>query len=241
MILSLQIKRGNSMVNIIAHRGVWTKKSEQNSLKSFKLAFQMNYGIETDIREVQGCLVIAHDINITNIIPLEEVFILYNQYNCNSMLALNIKVAGVEIILKELLRKHNITNYFVFDQTIPDTVNYIVNNVHYYIRHSDYELIPDKVNKILYKNAKGVWLDQFELSEQNGLWFKEDILIEHLVNNKRVAIVSPELHLWGREVYKKLWLKYIDYFHILKERDYNLNMLAICTDYPTHVKENLNL
>ena len=73
----------------------------------------------------------------------------------------------------------------------------------------------------MFEEAAGVWLDCF-----NSDWFyKEDI--ENLLNkNKKVCIVSPELH--NRE-YKKVWERYKDVKDIM-----------ICTDYPMEAVRYFN-
>ena len=49
-------------MEIIAHRGFWRKKTDQNTIGAFKLALNNHFGIETDIRDQNGQLVISHDI-----------------------------------------------------------------------------------------------------------------------------------------------------------------------------------
>ena len=60
------------MLKIIAHRGFWLEKSEQNSLKAFKKAFENGFGVETDVRDFNGELVISHDIATKNALPLRK-------------------------------------------------------------------------------------------------------------------------------------------------------------------------
>ena len=38
-------------MQILAHRGFWREKKEQNSLASLAKAFEMGFGIETDLRD----------------------------------------------------------------------------------------------------------------------------------------------------------------------------------------------
>ena len=42
------------MIEILAHRGFWREKKEQNSLASLAKAFEMGFGIETDLRDGGG-------------------------------------------------------------------------------------------------------------------------------------------------------------------------------------------
>ena len=49
-------------MQIISHRGFWKSKNEQNTIISFQRSFENGFGIETDIRDLNGKLVISHDI-----------------------------------------------------------------------------------------------------------------------------------------------------------------------------------
>ena len=66
------------MLEIIAHRGLWqdTKnpndKSAQNTLKAFERAFEGGFGVETDLRDFAGQIVISHDIATPKAPPLRE-------------------------------------------------------------------------------------------------------------------------------------------------------------------------
>ena len=46
---------------IISHRGIGFRK-EQNTLGAFAECFKSGFGIETDIRDYNGKLVVSHDI-----------------------------------------------------------------------------------------------------------------------------------------------------------------------------------
>ncbi len=49
------------MLNIVAHRGFWKSKSEQNTNIAFQRAFKSGFSVELDIRDYNNRLVIAHD------------------------------------------------------------------------------------------------------------------------------------------------------------------------------------
>ena len=49
------------------------KKNEQNKLVAFKRAINSGFGIETDIRDFNGKLVISHSLPDTNSIKLSEL------------------------------------------------------------------------------------------------------------------------------------------------------------------------
>lgn len=201
-------------MHIIAHRGYWETLEEQNTIKSIEKAFDNGYGIETDIRDYCGKLVISHNIATDRAETAEALFELYHRKGCSLTLALNIKADGIQALLMALLEKYNVQNYFLFDMSIPELIVNQKMNLHFFTRQSDVE--PECVQ---YAKADGVWLDSF---------FEEGFLTEnkiamHLKSHKKVCIVSPELH--GRDGYS-FWAK-------LKEWSFaDEEQLYLCTDMP---------
>ena len=47
---------------ILSHRGYWKSEKERNQEVAFHRSFDLGYGTETDIRDIQGKLVISHDM-----------------------------------------------------------------------------------------------------------------------------------------------------------------------------------
>ena len=47
---------------ILSHRGYWKSEEERNQEVAFHHSFDLGYGTETDIRDIQGKLVISHDM-----------------------------------------------------------------------------------------------------------------------------------------------------------------------------------
>ena len=206
---------------IISHRGYWKHKSEKNTIQAFERSFSLGFGIETDLRDFQGELVISHDIADSKCISLEEFFRLYASFNNDLPLALNIKADGLQQKLKQLLIKFKITNYFVFDMSVPDFKGYLKSGLNCFTRQSEYELSPS-----FYEPAMGVWLDEFE-----SHWIDESTIIKHHSNNKKICIVSPELH---QRDYIKEWAFY-------KNLEVKENKkLIICTDFPEEARRFFN-
>jgi len=227
-------------IEIIEHRGGWCDSFEnvhiqdiQNSMKTFEKSFQRGNGIEFDIRDLNGVLVISHNMPTGEESRLEELLKLYHKYKCSSSLAINIKSSELQGSLKSLLEKYKIKNYFTFDMSIPDTLKYMQAGLTFYIRHSEYESYHDPY---LYEKATGVWLDQFNEISYNSSWQTRKILEKHLRKDKKVVIVSPELHPWGRrpqdKLYQKVWSIYKENFESLLLKNYNISKIAICTDFP---------
>ncbi len=197
-------------MKILAHRGYWRTVEEKNTLAAIQRAFDNGYGIETDIRDYSGNLVVAHNIGDANCPLFEEVLRIYRQMNCDLFLALNVKADGIQELLEKLLEKYSVTNYFVFDMSIPEQVVYRTNGFRYFTRLSDYETEP-----VLLQDADGVWMDEWEKS-----WIDTDAVMRYLNMGKRVSIISPEIH--GRER------------HLLWDKLKNIKSdnLFLCTDVP---------
>ena len=195
---------------IISHRGFWIEKSEQNTIESFKRALDRNFGIETDLRDFNGKIVISHDIPNSNSLELDDLFNLYIKYRNPAPLALNIKSDGLFSLLFEKLSYYNIINYFVFDMSVPDMLHYKKLALNFYTRMSEIEIKP-----VLYNDAKGIWLDEFYNN-----WINKELLNELMYDNKNVCIVSPELH---KRTYHLEWNLY---------KQCENKKIMICTDFP---------
>ena len=201
------------MMEIISHRGYWNEVQEKNTKPAFIRSFEKGYGTETDLRDFNGEIVISHDIPNDNAILLSDFFKIYKSSGKSEKLALNIKSDGLQKKLFSELINYQITNYFVFDMSIPDTIGYINDNINFFSRQSEHEL-----NPVFYDKCKGVWLDAFE-----GIWYESKLILDHLENNKQVALVSPELH---KRDTNDLW-------KMLKSNNIHLEKnLILCTDRP---------
>ena len=208
-------------MKILAHRGFWKTEDEKNSFEAIRKAFQKGFGIETDIRDYRGRLVISHNIADGKAFALEKVFECYNEQGCSLMLALNVKADGIQDPLKVLLEKYNIRNYFMFDMSIPEQVVYRDRGFRFFTRCSDIETVP-----VQYGSAQGVWADSFYSD-----WVSAEAVRSFLKDGKAVSLVSPELHGKSRE---KLW-------SMLKDNDLHLEEdLYLCTDVPDIAKEYFN-
>ena len=92
-------------MKIISHRGYWKRLAEQNTIKAFQRSFALGFGTETDIRDLQGELVVSHDMPKGDEMRLEKFLALVSSYeDAHSLtLALNIKSDGLLIPLKNIL------------------------------------------------------------------------------------------------------------------------------------------
>lgn len=201
--------------DIIAHRGYWKTKSEQNTMASFERALTKGYGIETDLRDAKQRIVIAHDAFPDQAPTFEQFCELYKKLDSDCPLALNIKADGLLVKLKEVLAAYAIDNFFIFDMSIPETLKTVKTGLKFYSRISEYEPVD-----VFADHSAGIWFDSF----QGQMALTEKYLLEH--KNKPFCVVSPELH--SRDDYKKQWaaLKMLD-----------SRRIQICTDFPDLAKE----
>ena len=84
------------MIEIISHRGIWHDKEDRNTLSSFEKSLELGFGIETDIRDHEGEIVISHDPpkQSKNLVTFDEFLFLYQSSKVKPNLALNIKADG---------------------------------------------------------------------------------------------------------------------------------------------------
>ena len=204
-------------MKIISHRGYWNSKPEQNSIEALTYSLDSGFGIETDIRDFNGNLVISHDLPNKNSLALEHMFECYNERGSSLQLALNIKSDGLQFELMKLLEKYRIINYFVFDMSIPDFMSYASMQIKSYLRLSEYES-----DLSLYDQSKGIWLDSFD-----KIWYDKNLILQHSSLDKHICIVSDELH---RRDHIYHWNFLFD------EGIHLLDNITLCTDFPELAK-----
>lgn len=204
-------------MKILSHRGYWKNQKEKNSLVAFERSFEKGYGIETDIRDLDGHLVVSHD-HVTyksDIVYLRDLLKLIKNFSLNSSItiALNVKADGLASLLKSELDNliSEDLDFFVFDMSVPDMREYFNNKFKVYSRVSEVEPNPS-----FYDQCSGIWLDSF-----NSNWFDEKVIKRFLDDSKQVCIVSSELH--SREK-SDLW----DIIYPLRKE----TSLTLCTDLP---------
>jgi len=207
---------------IVSHRGYWLQEIEKNSAVAFDRSFSLGFGVETDIRDRDGQLVISHDPANRECVTLDTFFQLYLQYPARPTLALNIKADGLQDALQNQLKVFGIESYFVFDMAVPDGLLYLRRGMSTFTRHSEYEPVPP-----YYEKAHGVWLDEFD-----GHWLTDKVIEQHISAGKAVCIVSPELH---KREYAHEWQHYREI-----EKRIGKDRLMLCTDLPEHAKEFFN-
>jgi glycerophosphoryl diester phosphodiesterase len=209
-------------VIVLAHRGWWLDPSEKNSRQALVRAFEAGYGVETDLRDLEGRVVVSHDPPAGDgHMTLPELLELYKSYGEPGALALNIKADGLQRALAEALEATEISNYFVFDMSVPDGLGYLRQGLTAFTRSSEYETAPAFLDR-----AAGVWVDAFETD-----WVDADDLRELSAGGRALALVSPELH--GRP-HQAVWSKW------QKVAGAAQGVLMICTDHPEAADATFN-
>ena len=183
-------------MKIIAHRGYWNEQIECNSPQALYAALTHGYGVESDLRDYQGRLVISHNIAEETSQDAEEVFRWLGENQDRFCFAINIKADGLKELIQKQLAENHIKNYFLFDMSVPQMVEFQQMGLTYFTRQSEVE--PDPV---MYETAAGIWIDGFWEND----WIREGLLQGHISKGKSVCLVSPELHgkeplLFGRQL-----------------------------------------
>lgn len=202
----------------ISHRGYWKTAEEKNTAVAFDRSFLLGFGTETDLRDLGGQLVIAHDPPLSGAMPADDMFSQVAAHDPALPMALNIKADGLQTLVCDAVERHGLTGCFVFDMAVPDAVQWLKTGIAVFTRHSDIETTP-----AFYEQADGVWLDAF-----GNDWWDMDVVAAHLNAGKQVAVVSPELH--ARD-YTAVW-------SMMKESTIcQSNDIILCTDIPETAKE----
>lgn len=196
-------------MKILSHRGYWRSVDEKNRLAAFERTLSHGFGTETDVRDRDGALVVAHDPGETGTLAWSDLIDMFS--GSDMALAVNVKADGLAPLLLNAFEGRDV-DWFAFDMSLPEMVRYLSLGVPFFSRHSDFEPTPS-----FYEQAQGVWLDAFETD-----WFDQDMIAGHLASGKRVCVVSPELH--GRS-YDSVW-------RMLSGFPLDTPGLMLCTDHP---------
>lgn len=164
-------------MNFIAHR--------RNTIHELN-ATPPHYGVEVDIRSINDTLMIHHDPFKTGE-RFEDWLAVYR----HGTLILNVKEEGLEARLIELMKTHDIKDYFFLDQSFPFLMKWSNAGEHHCaVRVSEYESIETALT--LAGKVDWVWVDcftHFPLHHMDA---------ERLKNaGFKLCLVSPELQ--GRD------------------------------------------
>lgn len=189
---------------IFAHRGLWLEFGHNpNSEEALAEAVIQGFSLETDIRDLDGDVVISHDPP-TRMSPSPSLGFLLNLVDSSALvtLALNVKSDGLGKLLEPINCDH-----FFFDMSFPERVKYLQAGLPVAERVSEFEqpqLNPSEDTR--------VWLDMFHFD-----W----ILERAYAITGPTVLVSPELH--GRDP-SKVW-RWV-------RENWTTFPVSICTDMP---------
>lgn len=204
-------------MRILAHRGYWKTEREKNTLRSIQAALENGYGFESDIRDYCEKLVISHNVASACSPEAEKVMALLHEYQDKYCFAINIKADGLIDALKYLLKYYEISNYFTFDMSIPQMLEYKQSELCFFTRKSEFEPEP-----VMYSDAAGIWVDAFE----DDSWITGNLLKKYLDDGKKICIVSPDLH--GKSNHT--------FWNRLKNFKIGFENVYLCTDHPDEAK-----
>lgn len=142
-------------------------------------------GVEVDLRDVEGDIVLSHDPYVFTNSGIE--FDEYLKHYKHSFLILNIKSERIEYRVLELLKGHNITNYFFLDSSFPMMYKLSTEGEkNIAVRYSEFESIytVTRVSGMF----NWVWVDCFTKLPLNHYIFQ---LMK--IGNYKVCLVSPDL------------------------------------------------
>lgn len=210
-------------MEILAHRGYWRRPEEKNTLPAFKRALKLGYGIELDLRDCNGSLVISHDppLPTRKLLQWSQFLGLY-QGTCSARtirptIAVNIKANGLAQMVWKTIPPTWRENFFFFDMAAPDALPYLRLSATVFTRHSELEPVP-----AYYAEAQGVWMDEFAQS-----WISDAAMRAHVRRGKKLCLVSPELQ---RRPHRVTWARWRSQWR--PWRPAAREKLLLCTDFP---------
>lgn len=210
---------------IFAHRGAWRGTiASGNSDGALLRAAREGFGIETDIRDFAGKVVVSHDPVPSGAAPSTLLEFLRSPNGPSvhqSPLALNVKSDGLShVLLKNTESSMELpSKSFFFDMSIPETLRYSKANLPFAVRVSEYEPVTT-IQEIRWPSKPvATWVDGF-----HGEWFLDDggEWLLRRTEQGLVTIVSPELHARDSS-------RVMDWF---LENASEYPNLTICTDLP---------
>lgn len=206
-------------VHVLAHRGLWRERAERNSPAALEAAFAAGFGVETDVRDCQGELVISHDMPTGREQRFDDFLDRYVAMGSRGTLAINVKADGLAAAILAAVESRGITDYFCFDMSVPDTRGYAALGMPFFARLSELEPATPLVDQ-----AAGIWLDAFA-----GTWFDAATVRHWLDRGRDVCVVSPELH--GRP-HEPMWSLVRDCLAAGPGNAGRQPRLMLCTDLP---------
>ena len=186
-------------------------------------ALAAGFGIETDLRDRDGVVVVSHDPPSST---SPDVVGLLEQWRAQGVLgraplALNIKSDGLLSMLGTVTRVVAPFPHFFFDMSFPQLLMYARAGLPVALRVSEFEPAPVHLVGRLGIESR-YWLDGFDSD-----WWLENLAVSGICRTSIVTVVSPEIH--GRDPVR-VWEWFAD--RVVDGCD-----ISICTDQPYEVLE----
>jgi hypothetical protein len=197
-------------MKIICHRGLWSKSSEHNSLKACLEGAKYYDGIEVDLKNHNGKIVLSHNPLAKNqqAVQLESLL----RKTPKTFFAFNIKEDGLGPELRKLISRHKIKNYMCFDLSLPESLQYQKEQLKIFSRVGDLDPKP----KVY---PKGLVIDVFTQSNFTQILRT----LKRLKGPHQLFFISPELH--GHKV-EENWSKIKNFIQTSNHSAF------LCTDLP---------
>lgn len=201
---------------IVCHRGMWTTQNEQNTVEACFKAVESGFGVEIDLRVVDGELSMIHDHgDFEESRKFENLLRNLEKHSLKETLFLDIKEMGMGEKVQSLLHRYGYNNYFLFNQTTPDFIAQSRIGLKSLTRISEYEQLNENIKPL----AQGVCLDLFEESSSLSNYIS-------MASFKDILLISPELH---KRQHHSFW-------KTLKNLEYP-SQIFLCTDYPNEARK----
>ncbi|MCG0994375.1 hypothetical protein LHT11_04045 [Acetobacter indonesiensis] len=149
------------------------------------------FGAEIDLRNHGDNILVTHDPFITDAPSLEEWLTHFD----HSFLIANVKEEGLEDRLLSILKKYNVENYFILDESFPFIRKYALKGIsNFALRVSEFEnyrtaLALAHSLKDVGQNVDWIWADSF-----TGEPLQPDTAKALRDVGFKICAVSPELH-----------------------------------------------
>lgn len=210
---------------VVAHRGLWVDPDEANTPAALREALRAGFGIETDIRDRNGKVVVSHDPPLNRSALFSELIRDWTDEGIvgDQCFALNVKSDGLVPMMGEIEELLKGRNYFFFDMSFPQLLAYSRAGFPISLRVSELEPAPVDLTREL-GVAENYLLDGFA----SDWWIAKDAM-DDLVSRSQVTVISPEIH--GRQPYE-VW----DWF--IQKLNEGCD-LYLCTDLPIEVLERV--
>lgn len=162
---------------------------DQNTEAALVGAFTSGFGVETDLRDHNGEIVISHDLPLNSVRTFASLCDRLNNLTLNEhqLLALNVKADGLEVLLTDPEFPIPSPRHFYFDMSFPSLRRFRQAKLPVAPRVSEFENLPAAED-----SGGFLWIDAF-VSD----WFLDNPALEDRMKHTTACLVSPEIH--GRD------------------------------------------